>query len=206
MSASRWRARLGLIPAHAGKTSSDSSSARSEKAHPRSRGENPATSRVSPCSEGSSPLTRGKHCFGCCGRGGGRLIPAHAGKTSAILLRRLTPRAHPRSRGENGVALGNTLASAGSSPLTRGKLVHGKGGKARIGLIPAHAGKTTSGQCYLPASWAHPRSRGENGVGVETDDVVAGSSPLTRGKPRGRFELPDLLRLIPAHAGKTIRA
>ena len=72
---------MRLIPAHAGKTSSDSSSARSEKAHPRSRGENigPIISQVGDV--GSSPLTRGKlrpQVPGGCPDG---LIPAHAGKT-----------------------------------------------------------------------------------------------------------------------------
>ena len=52
------------------------------------------------------------------------------------------------------------------------------------GLIPAHAGKT----CSLPRSRrrarAHPRSRGENLGGAGFGVRVAGSSPLTRGKPR----------------------
>ena len=50
---------------------------------------------------------------------------------------------------------------------------------------------------------AHPRSRGENLVDSLYGVLRAGSSPLTRGKPRqnrGRSLVPGL---IPAHAGKT---
>ena len=70
-------------------------------------------------------------------------------------------------------------------------------------LIPAHAGKTTWWTCTTAASPAHPRSRGEN----DTEDVrgpeVGGSSPLTRGKPVCLGVPAPILRLIPAHAGKT---
>ena len=93
----------GLIPAHAGKTECRAMSTSALWAHPHSRGENSRR----PCNDipdqGSSPLTRGKRSRAPRPRGGLGLIPAHAGKT-------LTPgnaaprlRAHPRSRGENGV-------------------------------------------------------------------------------------------------------
>ena len=50
---------------------------------------------------------------------------------------------------------------------------------------------------------AHPRSRGENGRLAIMALTGAGSSPLTRGKPREVAYLATALRLIPAHAGKT---
>ena len=71
-----------LIPAHAGKTSSDSSSARSAKAHPRSRGENFGNKANDESADGSSPLTRGKRELHAPRRDRRGLIPAHAGKTS----------------------------------------------------------------------------------------------------------------------------
>ena len=50
---------------------------------------------------------------------------------------------------------------------------------------------------------AHPRSRGENVASDGENDVMEGSSPLTRGK-RLVATLPKMdPRLIPAHAGKT---
>ena len=52
---------------------------------------------------------------------GGRLIPAHAGKTRGcrVIVRGVT--AHPRSRGENIPASLKEAHDRGSSPLTRGK-------------------------------------------------------------------------------------
>ena len=91
----------GLIPAHAGKTIPGVSSRRRGWAHPRSRGENVDECVYRERGLGSSPLTRGKH-GGRWPRGGrGRLIPAHAGKTSTALSAASSRRAHPRSRGEN---------------------------------------------------------------------------------------------------------
>ena len=114
---------------------------------------------------------------------GRRLIPAHAGKTSARPSTASSGRAHPRSRGENVLDL----------PLLTGG--------AR--LIPAHAGKTQPTERPSHEPWAHPRSRGENAASASASHRVAGSSPLTRGK---RGHEPPRRRcpgLIPAHAGKT---
>ena len=132
-----------------------------------------------------------------------RLIPAHAGKTSACQRLPAASRAHPRSRGENCKRPSTRSSTVGSSPLTRGKLLSsfcvGDGG----GLIPAHAGKTEADRCPVVQSWAHPRSRGENLLLVLPSGSIQGSSPLTRGKRRARHSCSARRRLIPAHAGKT---
>ena len=113
------------------------------------------------------------------------------------------PRAHPRSRGENRALDTLNMCQVGSSPLTRGKPEVRVRRVERRGLIPAHAGKTpVHGRAY-GSPWAHPRSRGENAV---IDTLIAdraGSSPLTRGKPRTRHPEHVPGGLIPAHAGKT---
>ena len=72
-----------------------------------------------------------------------------------------------------------------------------------MGLIPAHAGKTMTGSNRRCASTAHPRSRGENIFVALYENNETGSSPLTRGKPRGALPADGMERLIPAHAGKT---
>ena len=75
------RCASGLIPAHAGKTRCRRGCRAPSGAHPRSRGENCAQLSPMTLSQGSSPLTRGKLGKGLGYQGGGRLIPAHAGKT-----------------------------------------------------------------------------------------------------------------------------
>ena len=93
-----------LIPAHAGKTRGRSLDHLNLRAHPRSRGENVGSSPPVVSRSGSSPLTRGKPGMTYAGELYERLIPAHAGKTQIAHLRGLRVAAHPRSRGENGVA------------------------------------------------------------------------------------------------------
>ena len=91
----------------------------------------------------------------------------------------------------------------GSSPLTRGKLAAGGRQLSMMGLIPAHAGKTARPRPWEGARPAHPRSRGENEAAIQAGADTAGSSPLTRGKPRDTHTTSHKGGLIPAHAGKT---
>ena len=154
----------GLIPAHAGKTPPITRLNSRSGAHPRSRGENIKAAVSVVVEWGSSPLTRGKPATyqvtaklgglipahagktpteGVLGMDYG-LIPAHAGKTSHDQRLATLPRAHPRSRGENTVALKAMYAGDGSSPLTRGKLTGCEDTVLALRLIPAHAGKTAA--------------------------------------------------------------
>ena len=113
--------------------------------------------------------------------------------------------AHPRSRGENFLRRLPGVPGMGSSPLTRGKRDHGVTRETQPRLIPAHAGKTKFCQVKHDSPEAHPRSRGENEHGRKSEDVTAGSSPLTRGKPHHVPSDAGRHRLIPAHAGKTLK-
>ena len=171
-----------LIPAHAGKTPGGRLTPRGTAAHPRSRGENPVCAERTKCMLGSSPLTRGKRGRHRVRGPDAGLIPAHAGKTTRPPGTCVDRRAHPRSRGENNINFSHENPPNGSSPLTRGK--HALGGEAVLQrrLIPAHAGKTLSGDPGDCPTVAHPRSRGENSSTCTPRPASPGSSPLTRGK------------------------
>ena len=91
----------------------------------------------------------------------------------------------------------------GSSPLTRGKPKDKNHAIRTRGLIPAHAGKTCPTRGGIAPTRAHPRSRGENATSLTLINCAPGSSPLTRGKQRGRARDSRRTGLIPAHAGKT---
>ena len=194
---------LGLIPAHAGKTSATSKNSSNFSAHPRSRGENEYFAASFDTQIGSSPLTRGKLSHSSPSRLKARLIPAHAGKTISFFTLQIEGAAHPRSRGENLEGLAGLLPGLGSSPLTRGKLDAVEELVSERRLIPAHAGKTTGRMCRSTCSTAHPRSRGENVRTAQYSPPAGGSSPLTRGKPAAPRSWGRTSRLIPAHAGKT---
>ena len=133
----------------------------------------------------------------------GRLIPAHAGKTSRRSSTDRDKRAHPHSRGENRyVGLGGK-AREGSSPLTRGKPSIQAAPRQSARLIPTHAGKTLRASCRQSVKSAHPHSRGENARRQRLQARRRGSSPLTRGK-QGFLALCERgTGLIPTHAGKT---
>ena len=111
--------------------------------------------------------------------------------------------AHPRSRGENCPSIRSRRLALGSSPLTRGKLKHLTLRQMVLRLIPAHAGKTPAPRSWKFSLSAHPRSRGENCVAVNSNSSLNGSSPLTRGKRSGSPSRVSTSGLIPAHAGKT---
>ena len=192
-----------LIPAHAGKTPADLERFSAMTAHPRSRGENAEIILDVLGDDGSSPLTRGKHCRPLWPSCRSRLIPAHAEKTGGACVPCGDVAAHPRSRGENPSFMASAKGRSGSSPLTRGKPLC-EGLREEIArLIPAHAGKTRRARLVTWSPKAHPRSRGENRDQLRYRLYDPGSSPLTRGKPRGRAHRPPSRRLIPAHAGKT---
>ena len=152
----------GSSPLAQGKPPGNGRRNRRGRAHPHSRGENTHTMREMTNELGSSPLTRGKPPPPASPAAPPGLIPTHAEKTSSLASSASSARAHPRSRGENCLAVCQSFQYTGSSPLTRGKLscclpvlpVHG--------LIPAHAGKTSPTCNATPTTWDHPRSRGEN--------------------------------------------
>ena len=193
----------GLIPAHAGKTIASTASNGMQRAHPRSRGENPRRPGACRPAVGSSPLTRGKQTRRVDADRFLGLIPAHAGKTLRRARTMFWSWAHPRSRGENTWLHKDTGLPSGSSPLTRGKRGHPPTRRLRVGLIPAHAGKTCELGVHQRHRRAHPRSRGENAAGIASVALTQGSSPLTRGKRTNSPPFKRAGRLIPAHAGKT---
>ena len=118
-----WRDMFkGLIPAHAGKTYGQRRIRDSLPAHPRACGENLARLWLAHSEAGSSPRMRGKLQEPLLIPTLGRLIPAHAGKTSTKQPCSLSRSAHPRACGEN------PWKAARPCPPPW--------------LIPAHAGKT----------------------------------------------------------------
>ena len=198
-----WRSRL--IPAHAGSTIPPRPRGRRPRAHPRSRGEHVSIRRRGLRGEGSSPLTRGALYFATKLRFSKGLIPAHAGSTNGDEGRGFSHSAHPRSRGEHVMNAFGRESVKGSSPLTRGALARETESIFRLGLIPAHAGSTATSRRHERGRSAHPRSRGEHHPAREGATSMQGSSPLTRGARRSSPCSGRTYRLIPAHAGSTMK-
>ena len=171
------------IPAHAGKTAAYRAGVPELTEHPRARGENWTWIPQKPGARGTSPRTRGKLVAFTHPIPGLRNIPAHAGKTSVSSAKPPATGEHPRARGENPRCCRRGANRSGTSPRTRGKLLHHPNGPQQARNIPAHAGKTA-----VTFRGAKPK---------------AGTSPRTRGKRHEDFRRSGILRNIPAHAGKT---
>ena len=173
------------------------------RAHPRSRGEHVLSFDAIWLAMGSSPLTRGAPWADSMIPPSTGLIPAHAGSTGRHAHHHHRARAHPRSRGEHCTTSWVRSRLVGSSPLTRGARCAGCPEKMQNGLIPAHAGSTTSSHHIARVGSAHPRSRGEHRPRILGLRRRSGSSPLTRGAPGTNPYTEGVGGLIPAHAGST---
>ena len=153
---------------------------------------------------GSSPLSRGilarMGLTGC----RPRIIPALAGNTGGQTTTGDLDSDHPRSRGEYDDEEGHSVASVGSSPLSRGIHPQRAHKWCREGIIPALAGNTDDGTQRTVRARDHPRSRGEYDRHNITVPPPYGSSPLSRGIQLCILVGLDHKGIIPALAGNTI--
>ena len=201
----RSREAKRIIPAHAGQTGRTSPWRATPTDHPRACGANLFEYESVLSLYGSSPRMRGKRPIHARVPAAHRIIPAHAGQTRPD---RLSPRAcpdHPRACGANHQGRRGGIMQDGSSPRMRGKHGLRGAGEQTDRIIPAHAGQTF----YRPPAHHgrpdHPRACGANPVEISAAQYPAGSSPRMRGKrTRWFFRCPPA-RIIPAHAGQTIR-
>ena len=130
-------------------------------------------------------------------------IPAHAGNTVPYGHVPGLCQVHPRSRGEYDGVITSIGLNLGSSPLTRGILLHAVEISRSCRFTPAHAGNTESVPAMFLQAQVHPRSRGEYFSVLVPVIRDIGSPPLTRGIQDGTVETVDFPRFTPAHAGNT---
>ena len=154
--------RHGIIPAHAGNTPLRIGQLLICGDHPRACGEHTFYVPTLSISGGSSPRMRGtqhgeKRQMAKLG-----IIPAHAGNTDRHSCRSTAKRDHPRACGEHDSADITGMFQTGSSPRMRGT-PPGRGCNiVSKGIIPAHAGNTST-PCARPRPRRdHPRACGEH--------------------------------------------
>ena len=142
----RWRmlsrSHCGIIPAYAGNTSANSSSASTKRDHPRVCGEHPSTVFVSAAGMGSSPRMRGTPGDGFAGFFRHGIIPAYAGNTCRASNTKCIFWDHPRVCGEHHGKEERIDFNRGSSPRMRGTQNYKQIAKEAGGIIPAYAGNT----------------------------------------------------------------
>ena len=192
-----------IIPAYAGSTAGAIGFGATAADHPRIRGEHDQTDHDTDLDPGSSPHTRGALASGSPEPGPERIIPAYAGSTCRAYPSRQLCGDHPRIRGEHVIDLHMQSYTPGSSPHTRGAPSEAYGTASNPGIIPAYAGSTRGGLAGCVGAEDHPRIRGEHGDSAWWDPEDPGSSPHTRGAPRGPGRHPRGGGIIPAYAGST---
>ena len=132
-----------------------------------------------------------------------RIIPAHAGNTTAKSSTTLEDADHPRACGEHRYKEPSMQDFCGSSPRMRGTLLVLGHETLELRIIPAHAGNTQEQRRWISVMTDHPRACGEHGSFRVRRTSNSGSSPRMRGTPAYRESHNRTSRIIPAHAGNT---
>ena len=131
------------------------------------------------------------------------IIPAHAGLTFGKYVAEKHEGDHPRACGAHCQRLPRHTQISGSSPRMRGSLFLGIRRGKGPGIIPAHAGLTSSCRGASTSSRDHPRACGAHVHGHSAQGRRRGSSPRMRGSPPGCRCRSAGHGIIPAHAGLT---
>ena len=169
--------------------------------HPRMRGERlPAGSEIR-MPDGSSPHARGTPDIAIVALLDERFIPACAGNAAYPQFIAHDHRVHPRMRGERTHRHKGIDLYIGSSPHARGTHPRPCRHLCPFRFIPACAGNARALFAAALRAAVHPRMRGERSSPQLMTQWPPGSSPLARGTRRGRGDLPQWRRGIPAGAG-----
>ena len=174
-----------IIPAHAGQTDLPILPPLPNADHPRACGANYANHFVSCTISGSSPRMRGKLGEDRLPVRLVRIIPAHAGQTSAASMSTNSSADHPRACGANqrkSLGLGR---QRGSSPRMRGKRPSPCCGPRPSRIIPAHAGQT---RCRALLLFLFNRKLRFGGGAVLLDSSLIPSPPIM---PQDRARVDD---------------
>ena len=193
----------GSSPHTRGALVSSSGNFHSDTDHPRIRGEHSSWSIFESYGQGSSPHTRGAPTAARPRFWRRGIIPAYAGSTAPRRTGRFGRTDHPRIRGEHRILKKGLSLYGGSSPHTRGALIHTEDRIDVTGIIPAYAGSTSSRSAQISPRRDHPRIRGEHLTWWAAAPMTDGSSPHTRGALGDPgYDLDDP-GIIPAYAGST---
>ena len=200
----RWF-RNGIIPAHAGLTSSISLPCALLRDHPRACGAHVMHPSQTSSMWGSSPRMRGSLLLSLCRLVAAGIIPAHAGLTFLDVSVDGKGKDHPRACGAHLPMRFALFSFWGSSPRMRGSQDATRGRWYNLGIIPAHAGLTIQ-----PTGWSgfardHPRACGAHYVRCNFTAFALGSSPRMRGSPDPDDSVDFEQGIIPAHAGLTLK-
>ena len=132
-----------------------------------------------------------------------RITPAHAGKSVDWAYNRRPDPDHPRACGEKFFDFASPCSYSGSPPRMRGKVIVKDNLLPKLGITPAHAGKSFVPVAQIRLKEDHPRACGEKGRTSSWVCGKMGSPPRMRGKAVGILRRAVAHGITPAHAGKS---
>ena len=175
---------VGITPAYAGKRGRGLQRFRSGRDHPRACGEKMRFTSPRKCVIGSPPRMRGKVLY--------------------VLVSGEPNEDHPRACGEKLLHPEPFCTLWGSPPRMRGKEICILAIVVKIGITPAHAGKSKPERRNVNGIRDHPRACGEKSITGGAPLYTLGSPPRMRGKDPVRFLVFLCAGITPAHAGKRL--
>ena len=194
--------RYGNTPAYAGKGTPTTRDARRPREHPRLRGEGIAGVGENLDQPGTPPPTRGRvprngHPVALLGN-----TPAYAGKGEVCGGGFGQRWEHPRLRGEGTPPTASATTSVGTPPPTRGRDQCRPEIRLVDGNTPAYAGKGHCPGMPLLHLREHPRLRGEGRSMSNSQPLMRGTPPPTRGRVCHVNREARRIGNTPAYAGK----
>ena len=194
---------LGITPACAGRSASQSYCSCPCRDHPRVRGEKYPGLEEYKAERGSPPRARGEGDVAQALAPHPGITPACAGRSGSGVDGDVRREDHPRVRGEKPLEGRAGGGVNGSPPRARGE---GKAG-ARPALppriTPACAGRRAIRGHYTKHYMDHPRVRGEKDMPKIDAGIPYGSPPRARGEGGDIGDNTGFIRITPACAGRS---
>ena len=133
------------------------------------------------------------------------ITPAYAGKSFSVLVFGPHVRDRPRVCGEKSQGTQHGEGGGGSPPRMRGKAQDWLASDKANRITPAHAGKSVMLKILRDTAGDHPRACGEKFLDFYIFHRMEGSPPRMRGKEDLIYRKDVMLRITPAHAGKSTK-
>ena len=159
--------------------------------------------RVSKNGEGSPPRVRGEGVMRFCGRPGGRITPACAGRSCTGSRPRPRSGDHPRVCGAKRGTCTNCSRGRGSPPRVRGEDILEILKVDLQGITPACAGRSSPARTARRPRKDHPRVCGEKEAASVCAEAGWGSPPRVRGEDMFVAHIAVAGGITPACAGRS---
>ena len=200
-----WKDSRRLTPTRVGTTWTGALRSAARRAHPHTRGDDRPV--VSPLADdtGSPPHAWGRRSRSVSLTIADRLTPTRVGTTHCRGLHRASRRAHPHTRGDDGVEAMYPHDPTGSPPHAWGRRNLTSRSIFTSRLTPTRVGTTRDRPRPFPVTGAHPHTRGDDNFAAISGRSFFGSPPHAWGRPVVVGPAIDTLGLTPTRVGTTMR-